>query len=120
MQLRSSDSGDQKLMGCAMNSDELRAIMSYLTDRVGLGDKGAAGPAEITFETPTADEMVAAGLNAEGVKRILAMPWWDEMVEDIVDTPSMCDPGDPPQQVLGFARDVVAEYIRKRFPLEGG
>jgi hypothetical protein len=31
----------------------------------------------------------------------------------------MCDPEDPPHQVLEYARDVVSEYIRKRFPLNG-
>ena len=43
--------------------------------------------------------------------------WWDEMVADIVETPDMCAPDDSPQQVLGYAKDVVSEYIRKRFPL---
>ena len=71
------------------------------------------------FQVPTVEEMVGAGLNAEGAKRILGMPWWDEMVEDIVETPDMCDPDDAPEQVLVYARDVVSEYIRKRFPLDG-
>ncbi len=61
--------------------------------------------------------MIDAGLNAEGVKRILRVPWWEEMVADIVETPDYCDPGDSPQQVLEYARDVVSDYIRKRFPL---
>ena len=62
--------------------------------------------------------MIGAGLNAEGVKRILRVPWWEEMVEDIVETPDMCDPDDSPEQILEYARDVVSEYIRKRFSLE--
>jgi hypothetical protein len=39
------------------------------------------------------------------------------MVTDIVETPEMCDPEDPPEQVLAYARDVVSEYIRKRAEL---
>jgi hypothetical protein len=77
----------------------------------------AKGPPDVVFQAPTEEEMIDAGLNAEGVKRILRVPWWDEMVEEIVETPDMCDPGDSPQQVLEYARDVVSEYIRKRFPL---
>ncbi len=42
------------------------------------------------------------------------------MVTDVVETPSRCDPADPPEQVLAYARDVVEEYIRKRFPLNPG
>jgi hypothetical protein len=102
-----------------MTPDELRAIMDFLRNRVQLRPKEGEGPAAIAFQAPTEDEMTRDGLNAEGSRRILGVPWWDEMVEDIVETPEMCDPNDPPEQVLGFARDVVSEYIRKRFPLEG-
>ncbi len=102
-----------------MNPEELRAIMAYLRKRVQLGPGQAEGPPDVVFQAPTEEEMINAGLNAEGVKRILRVSWWDEMVEDIVETPDMCDPGDSPQQVLEYARDVVSEYIRKRFPLSG-
>jgi hypothetical protein len=101
-----------------MTPDELRAIMSFLRGRVQLKPQEGEGPAAIAFQAPTESEMAAAGLNAEGTKRILSVPWWNEMVEDIVETPDMCDPGDPPQQILEYAQDVVSEYIRKRFPLD--
>ena len=39
------------------------------------------------------------------------------MVEEIVETPVICDPDDPPDLILEYARDVVSEYIRKRFDL---
>jgi len=39
------------------------------------------------------------------------------MVEDIIETPDMCDPEDSPEDILQFAKDVVSEYIRKWFPL---
>jgi len=80
----------------------------------------AETPVAITFQAPTEEEMIAAGLAAEGVRRILRVPWWDEMVEEIEETPDMCDPDDSPQQVLEYAKDVVSEYVRKRFPLEEG
>jgi len=102
-----------------MTPEELRAIMVYLRKRVHLGHQETKSPVVITFYAPTEEEMIDAGLNAEGVKRILRVPWWEEMVADIVETPDMCDPGDSPQQILEYARDVVSEYIRKRFPLNG-
>ncbi|MCJ7604057.1 MAG: hypothetical protein MUO63_21485 [Desulfobulbaceae bacterium] len=102
-----------------MTPDELRAIMAYLRERVHLGTQEAKSPVVIIFHAPTEEEMIDAGLNAEGVKRILRVPWWEEMVTDIVETPDYCDPGDSPQQVLEYARDVVSDYIRKRFPLNG-
>ncbi len=100
-----------------MTPEELRSIMAYLRERVHLGTEEAKSPVVITFHAPTEEEMVDARLNAEGVERILCVPWWEEMVTDIVETPDYCDPGDSPQQVLEYARDVVSDYIRKRFPL---
>jgi len=101
-----------------MTPDELRAIIDYLRERVRLGTGEADAPIVTTFDPPTEDEMMAAGLNAEGVTRLLGVPWWAEMVADVTETPDMCDPDDPPQQVLEYAKDVVSEYVRKRFPLE--
>ena len=91
--------------------------MAYLRERVQLAPREADGPVAITFGAPTEREMIDAGLNAEGAVRMLRVPWWEEMVTDIVETPDMCEPDDSPQQVLEYARDVVSEYIRKRFPL---
>jgi hypothetical protein len=102
-----------------MTADDLRAIMTYLMERVQLSGEGDGDDCRIVFETPTAEEMISAGLDSEGSGRLLAVEWWAEMVEDIVETPEMCDPEDSPEEVLGYARDVIAEYIRKRFPLEG-
>jgi hypothetical protein len=100
-----------------MTPDELRAIMEFLKQRVHLRDPGADGEVAIGFHAPTADEMARAGLNSEGCTQVRDASWWDEMVTDIVETPEMCDPGDPPEQVLEYARDVVSEYIRKRAKL---
>lgn len=101
-----------------MTGEELLAIMNFLRDRVGLEPQEAKNSPVITFRAPNEEEMLAAGLDAGGTRRILAVPWWGEMVEDIVETPEMCDADDSPAQVLEYARDVVSEYIRKRFPLE--
>jgi hypothetical protein len=100
-----------------MTHDELKAIMNYLRERVILSSKRNKYPVEITFQAPTEDEMIEAGLNAEGVRRILSVSWWEEMVADIIETPDMCDTSESSQQVLSYAKDVVSEYIRKWFPL---
>jgi hypothetical protein len=100
-----------------MNTDELRAIMDFLTNKVHLTGPGEDGQAAIGFDAPTLDEMARAGLNAAGSRQILDASWFEEMVVDIIDTPQMCDPEDPPEQVLQYARDVVSEYIRKRAEL---
>lgn len=97
-----------------MIPDELRAIMGFLRQKVHLKDRRADGEVAIGFDAPTADEMARAGLDPEGCTQILDAPWWDEMVADIVETPEMCDPGDPPERILEYARDVISEYIRKR------
>lgn len=101
-----------------MTAEALKAIMTYLRARVTPASSADASAAALSFQTPTSEEMIAAGLDSDGVHRILAAPWWDEMVEDIIDTPDMCDPDDAPGRVLEYARDVVSEYIYKRFPLE--
>jgi len=97
-----------------MTPDDLRAIREFLAQRVRLR---AAEPVEIAFDAPTADEMIAAGLDAEGCRQVLEAPWWDEMVADIVETPQMCEADEGPEQVLSYARDVVDEYMRKRMAL---
>jgi hypothetical protein len=102
-----------------MTPEELRAIIAYLREKVRLKSNEAESPVLITFHDPTEAEMVEAGLNAEGVKQIRHVPWWEEMVADIVETPDFCDPSDSPQQVLEYAKDVVSDYIRKRFPFDG-
>jgi hypothetical protein len=100
-----------------MKPDELRAIMDFLRQRVRLKDAEPGRAPTIAFDAPTVEDMIAAGLDAEGSGRILAAPWWDEMVEDIIETPDMCEEDDTPEQVLEYARDVISEYIRKRAEL---
>jgi hypothetical protein len=96
--------------------DELRAIVSYLQNRVRLASDGK--PA-IVFDRPSETEMIAAGLDPPTTRRLLNSPWWPEMVDDILETPDFAEPEAAPTTVLSYARDVVWEYIGKRFPLEG-
>lgn len=102
-----------------MIPEELRAMIAYLRERVQLDPMKAEDSVAISFLAPSEEEMIGAGLNAEGVKRMLSVPWWDEMVLDIIETPEYCESTDPPQQVLEYAKDVVSDYIRKQFPLNG-
>ena len=102
-----------------MTPDELRSIISYLRERAGIEPLKAESGVVITFNTPSLNDMTGAGLNMEGSKTILEAEWWDEMVTDIIETPDFCEPEDPPEQVLEYARDVVSDYIRKRVTLNG-
>ena len=100
-----------------MTPEQLRAIMEYLMGMVRLKDQEDGGEVAVEFVPPSAEEAAGAGLDAHGYKRILQSPWWNEMVDDIIETPEMCDPDDPAEQVLQYAKDVVSEYIRKRAQL---
>lgn len=100
-----------------MTPDELRAIMDFLRESVHLKDDAPDGEVAVGFKLPTLEEMARAGLDPDGSRQILSSPWWVEMLEDVVETPEMCDPDDTPQQVLQYAKDVVSEYIRKRAKL---
>jgi hypothetical protein len=93
-------------------ADELRKIVEYLQARVRLT---AAGGRDISFDVPDAATMSADGLDEPTVRGILASPWWSEMVEEVLETPDFAEPDEPPEVILGYARDVVAEYVRKRY-----
>ena len=97
-----------------MTPDDLRAVISFLNSRVSIGGEKANSPLQIVFDTPDLSDMTKAGLNPEGLKEILNADWWDEMVNDIIETPDFCEPDDPPEQVLKYAQDVVMDYLRKR------
>lgn len=98
-----------------MTAEQLRAIIAFLQECVRVADDASAGAPVVTFAPPTAAAMERAGLDGEGARRILGAAWFPEMVDEVVTTPEFCDPGDPPELVLRYARDVVAEYIYKRF-----
>jgi hypothetical protein len=60
---------------------------------------------------------VETGIHPDAVTQLLVASWAADLVTDVIETPGFCEPGDPPEMVLRYARDVVAEYIRKRFEL---
>ena len=74
-----------------MTPDELRAIMAYLREKVQLDSSDTGNPSQISFSIPTHDEMIQAGLNPKGVQHIVAAPWWEDMVTDIIETPDFCE-----------------------------
>ena len=55
-----------------MTPDELRAIIADLEARVTLQSES---PPAIAFASPTEEEMVASGLNPDGVRQLLTAPW---------------------------------------------
>jgi hypothetical protein len=95
-----------------MSPEELRAVMTFLQQRVSLREPQGK---EITFDPPGEAELSQVCSDAGAVRRLLAADWWPEMVEEIVETADFCEPDDTPEQVLSYARDVVVEYLRKRF-----
>jgi hypothetical protein len=97
-----------------MNPDDVRKLIAHLEAQVRLaGDATRA----VTFDLPDQASMLAAGLHPDGVAQLLAAPWAQEMAVEVRETPEFCAPDDPPEQVLRYARDVVGEYVRKRFHL---
>ena len=100
-----------------MTPDDLKKIISFLCARVSIDGEKPDDPIQIVFDAPDLATMTTAGLDAEGSKEILSADWWDEMVNDIIETPEFCEPDDPPEQVLIYARDVVMDYLRKRVAL---
>ncbi|MCG6923320.1 MAG: hypothetical protein LJF15_19885 [Acidobacteria bacterium] len=97
-----------------MTPEELRSVIAYLEGRVRLADEASRS---IVFEMPSEGELLEAGLNPEGVRRLLGAFWLPDMVSEILETPEFCEPEESLEQLLGYARDVVGEYIRKRFSL---
>jgi hypothetical protein len=97
-----------------MTADDVRKLIAYLEDQVRLADEARRS---VTFELPDRACMLASGLHPDAVAQLLAAPWAREMAAEVRETPEFCGPDDSPRQVLRFARDVVGEYVRKRFHL---
>lgn len=97
-----------------MNSEDVKRLIEYLQGRVRL----ASGDDRVVeFAAPQEGEMIDGGVHPEAVRQVLDAAWYGEMMEEVVETPEFCDPGDSTEVVLRYARDVVGEYIRKRFRL---
>lgn len=100
-----------------MTPDDLRAMINYLRDRVTL-DKTDEAAITVVFDLPSKEAMVRDGLHSDGISRLLEFPWVEDMITDIIETPDFCEEDDTPEQILEYAKDVVSDYMRKRFPLE--
>ena len=95
-----------------MEADEIRRMYEWIQGRVNLAD--STDGIAITFDEPNTDDFAEAGFAPEAVERTLESDWWAEMATDIVETPEYAEPGESPEQVLQYARDVVKEYVAKR------
>jgi hypothetical protein len=95
-----------------MEDDEIRRMYEWIQSRVDLGEGG--DKVTILFGAPTARDFKDQGFAAEAISLTLESGWWSEMAVDIVETPDYAEPGESPEQILGYARDVVVEYVRKR------
>jgi len=94
-----------------MENDEIKKMYEWIRSRVALGDGDTV---TIIFDEPTAEDFAAQGFGEETVALTLGSGWWSEMATDIVETPDYAEPGESAEQILGYARDVVVEYVRKR------
>ena len=95
-----------------MEADEIKRMYTWIQERVTLAD--ATDGIAITFDEPNADDFAKKGFESEAVDLTLTSDWWAEMVTDIIETPDFAEPNESPEQVLGYARDVVKEYVAKR------
>lgn len=95
-----------------MHPDEVRAMIAAIEARIRLRGDGSTA---VEFAVPTADDLSAAGVAPSDARRVVSQPWWSEMVADVLETPEFAGPEETPEQVLQYARDVIGEYVGKRF-----
>lgn len=95
-----------------MKNDEIKRLVTWLQGRVNLAEDRET--IEIVFDEPGAGDFSALGFGPEVVAMTLERDWWPEMAEDITETPDFAEPDESPEQVLGYARDVVSEHVGKR------
>ena len=95
-----------------MDKEDIKRLYGWIQDRVALGE----GTDEVTilFDEPTAKDFEDQGFGAEAISLTLEAGWWPEMVADILETPEYAEPEESLEQILGYARDVVQEYVWKR------
>ena len=95
-----------------MQDSEIKRMYEWMQRRVTLAAEGDG--IVISFDEPGPGDFAEAGFEGEAVELTLHSEWWSEMVTDIIETPEYAEPGESPEQVLGYARDVVKEYVAKR------
>ena len=97
-----------------MDREAIRHAMELLSQRVVLNDRGDGG-FELWFDDLDRVQMIDLGIHEEVADRLAGARWWKTMIEDVAETPEFCEPDAKPEEALGYARDVVREYLRKRF-----
>ena len=95
-----------------MEDHEIKRMYGWIQTKVNLAE--STDGIAITFDEPGPGDFAEAGFEGEAVELTLHSDWWSEMVTDIIETPEYAEPGESPEQVLGYARDVVKEYVAKR------
>ena len=95
-----------------VETEQIIKLNQWLQSRVTL-DENAEGIA-IRFSQPSAEDFRSQGFGEDAINLTLRSGWWGEMVTDIVETPEFAEPDESPDQVLGYARDLVVEYVAKR------
>ena len=95
-----------------MDKEDIKKLYGWIQERVHL-DRGVT-EVTIKFEEPTEGDFKDAGFDEEVVILTLRSEWWPAMVADILETPEYAEPGESLEQILGYARDVVQEYVWKR------
>ncbi len=97
-----------------MDPQDIRHAVEVLVARVHLERDGDGG-CRCWFEDVDASQMESLGIAPEVIARLDGAPWWPEMLADVAETPEFCEPDTGSEQVLEYARDVVREYVAKRF-----
>jgi len=95
-----------------MEDNEIRRMYEWIQSRVSLAMDGDG--IVVAFDEPGSGDFTAAGFASEAVELTLHSDWWEEMVTDVIETPDFAEPGESPEQILQYARDVVKEYVAKR------
>jgi len=95
-----------------MDREKIVKLIDWLKDNVSLGD--GEGSVEIIFDELDAENFVSAGFDGEIIELTLYSSWWDEMMSDLIETPDFAEPGDSPETILGYACDLIQEYVSKR------
>ena len=95
-----------------MDREKIVELIDWLKDNVSLDD--GEGGVEIIFDEPDAEDFKSTGFYGEIIELTLYSSWWDEMISDLIETPDFAEPGDSTEIVLGYACDLIQEYVSKR------
>jgi hypothetical protein len=96
-----------------MDRQALRHAIDLLMDRVRMETTG--DQCRVWFDDLDRDAMVALGIEPGFADHFAAAPWWAEMIDDVAETPDFCEDDTTPEELHAMARDVVQEYVAKRF-----